>query len=75
MAENIFLLRDGLVRLLEAHGHTVIASVETGPAALDAMLGLRPDVAVLDVAYRPPSPTRGCVPLLPPARRFQACRC
>ena len=53
MAEDLFLLRDGLVRLLEAHGHTVIASVETGPAALDAMLSLRPDVAVLDVRLPP----------------------
>ena len=52
-AEDLFLLRDGLVRLLEAHGHTVIASVETGPAALGAMLGLRPDVAVLDVRLPP----------------------
>ena len=53
VAEDLFLLRDGLVRLLEAHGHTVIASVETGPAALDAILGLRPDVAVLDVRLPP----------------------
>ena len=53
MAEDLFLLRDGLVRLLEANGHTVIASVETGPAALEAILGLRPDVAVLDVRLPP----------------------
>jgi DNA-binding NarL/FixJ family response regulator len=53
VAEDLFLLRDGLVRLLEAHGHTVIASVETGPAALDALVGLRPDVAVVDVRLPP----------------------
>jgi DNA-binding NarL/FixJ family response regulator len=53
IAEDLFLLRDGLVRLLEAHGHSVIAAVETGPAALDALIGLRPDVAILDVRLPP----------------------
>ena len=53
LAEDLFLLRDGLVRLLEAHGHSVIAAVETGPAALDALIGLRPDVAILDVRLPP----------------------
>lgn len=41
------------MRLLEAHGHSVIAAVETGRAALDAMVGLRPDVAILDVRLPP----------------------
>ena len=53
IAEDLFLLRDGLVRLLEAHGHSVIAAVETGPAALEALVGLRPDVAILDVRLPP----------------------
>jgi len=53
IAEDLFLLRDGLVRLLEANGHAVIAAVETGPAALDALIGLRPDVAILDVRLPP----------------------
>jgi len=53
VAEDLFLLRDGLVRLLEAHGHSVIAAVETGPAALEALVGLRPDVAILDVRLPP----------------------
>ena len=53
IAEDHFLLRDGLVRLLEAHGHSVIAAVETGPAVLDALIGLRPDVAILDVRLPP----------------------
>jgi DNA-binding NarL/FixJ family response regulator len=53
IAEDLFLLRDGLVRLLEARGHSVIAAVETGPAALDALVGLRPDVAILDVRLPP----------------------
>jgi DNA-binding NarL/FixJ family response regulator len=53
VAEDLFLLRDGLVRLVEAHGHTVVAAVDTGPAALDALLGTRPDAAIVDVRLPP----------------------
>lgn len=53
VAEDLFLLRDGLVRLLEAHGHTVVAAVDSGPATLDALVGEQPDVAVVDVRLPP----------------------
>jgi DNA-binding NarL/FixJ family response regulator len=53
IAEDLFLLRDGLVRLVGAFGHEVIAAVDNGPAALDALLGLRPDVAIMDVRLPP----------------------
>ena len=53
IAEDLFLLRDGLVRLVEAYGHSVVAAVDTGPAALDALLGTRPDVAIVDVRLPP----------------------
>jgi DNA-binding NarL/FixJ family response regulator len=53
IAEDLFLLRDGLVRLVEAYGHTVVAAVDTGPAILDALLTERPDVAILDVRLPP----------------------
>ncbi|MFG2721858.1 LuxR C-terminal-related transcriptional regulator [Streptomyces sp. NPDC048416] len=53
VAEDLFLLRDGLVRIVEAHGHTVVAAVDTGPATLDALLTLRPDVSVVDVRLPP----------------------
>jgi DNA-binding NarL/FixJ family response regulator len=53
IAEDLFLLRDGLVRLVEAFGHEVVAAVDNGPAALDALLGLRPDVAIMDVRLPP----------------------
>jgi DNA-binding NarL/FixJ family response regulator len=52
VAEDLFLLRDGLVRLAEAYGHTVVAAVDTGPAALDA-LRTGPDVAIVDVRLPP----------------------
>ncbi|MFC5829431.1 LuxR C-terminal-related transcriptional regulator [Nonomuraea insulae] len=53
VAEDLFLLRDGLVRLLQAYGHSVAAAVDTGPATLDALLTTRPDVAIVDVRLPP----------------------
>lgn len=53
IAEDLFLLRDGLVRLVRAYGHEVVAAVDTGPAALAALLEHRPDVAILDVRLPP----------------------
>ena len=38
---------------MQAYGHSVVAAVETGPAALDALLTSRPDVAIIDVRLPP----------------------
>ena len=53
VAEDLYLLRDGLVRLLEAYGHEVVAAVGDGPATLRALAEQRPDVAVIDVRLPP----------------------
>ncbi|MEV3980607.1 response regulator transcription factor [Nonomuraea sp. NPDC049758] len=53
IAEDLFLLRDGLVRLVQAYGHTVVAAVDSGPATLEALVGHRPDVAIVDVRLPP----------------------
>ena len=53
VAEDLFLLRDGLIRLIEAYGHTVVAAVGTGPQTRDALLTHRPDVAIVDVRLPP----------------------
>jgi DNA-binding NarL/FixJ family response regulator len=53
IAEDLFLLRDGLTRLLAAHGCTVIAAVETGDELLAAVLADQPDVAIVDVRLPP----------------------
>ncbi|MDH6579689.1 response regulator transcription factor [Kitasatospora sp. MAP5-34] len=53
LAEDLYLLREGLIRLLEAHGFTIAAAVETGPELLEALLEHRPDVAVVDVRLPP----------------------
>jgi len=52
VAEDLFLLRDGLTRLLAAHGFEIVASVDNAPALLSALLE-RPDVAVVDVRLPP----------------------
>ncbi len=53
IAEDLFLLRDGLTRLLEAHGFEVTAAVETGEELLTAVLADKPDVAIVDVRLPP----------------------
>ena len=53
IAEDLFLLRDGLTRLLNAHEIEVAAAVSSGPELLAALLGERPDVALIDVRLPP----------------------
>ncbi|UQI43967.1 response regulator transcription factor [Streptomyces sp. HU2014] len=53
LAEDLFLLRDGLVRLLEAYDFEIAAAVESGPELTRALAELRPDVAVVDVRLPP----------------------
>jgi len=56
LAEDLFLLRDGLVRMLEAYDFEIAAAVESGPELSRALAELEPDVAVVDVRL-PPSHT------------------
>jgi DNA-binding NarL/FixJ family response regulator len=53
VAEDLFLLRDGLVRLLEAHEFEIAAAVADAPGLLRALVGERPDVAIVDVRLPP----------------------
>ncbi len=53
IAEDLFLLRDGLIRLLEAYGFCVAAAVDNGADFLTAVRAQRPDVAVVDVRLPP----------------------
>ena len=53
IGEDLFLLRDGLVRLLEAHGFEVVAAVGSAPELLKALTGLKPDVGIVDVRLPP----------------------
>ncbi|MFD8756390.1 LuxR C-terminal-related transcriptional regulator [Kitasatospora sp. NPDC059577] len=53
LAEDHFLLRDGLIRLLQAYGHEVVAAVDNGPDLLRALTEQRPDVSIIDVRLPP----------------------
>lgn len=53
LAEDLALLRDGLIRLLEAHDFEVVDAVDNGPSLVRSLLRHRPDVAVVDVRLPP----------------------
>jgi DNA-binding NarL/FixJ family response regulator len=53
IAEDQFLLRDGLTRMLEAHGLQITAAVDNGTDLRAAVAADRPDVAVVDVRLPP----------------------
>jgi DNA-binding NarL/FixJ family response regulator len=53
IAEDLFLLRDGLTRMLAAHGVQVTSAVDNGADLLAAVVADRPDVAIVDVRLPP----------------------
>ena len=53
IAEDLFLLREGLVRLLSAHGFEIVAAVATAPELLTALVDEHPDVGIVDVRLPP----------------------
>ena len=53
VADDSVLLREGLVRLLDEAGCTVVAAVGDAPSFLAAAAEHRPDVAVVDVRMPP----------------------
>jgi DNA-binding NarL/FixJ family response regulator len=56
IADDAVLLREGLVRLVEENGHTVVSAVGDGPSLVAAIAEHRPDVSIVDVRM-PPSHT------------------
>ncbi|MEV0714401.1 response regulator transcription factor [Asanoa sp. NPDC050611] len=59
LAEDLYLLREGLKQLLTAHGFDIVAAVDNGPDLLRALLDERPDVAVVDVRLPPTQTDEG----------------
>ena len=53
IAEDLFLLRDGLTRMLQAHGLEIVAAVDNGADLLAAVTSEKPDVAIVDVRLPP----------------------
>jgi DNA-binding NarL/FixJ family response regulator len=56
IADDSVLLREGLIRLVEENGCTVLAAVADGPSLVGAIVNHRPDVSIVDVRM-PPSHT------------------
>jgi DNA-binding NarL/FixJ family response regulator len=56
IADDAVLLREGLTRLVEENGFTVVAQVGDGPSLVEAIVTHRPDVSIVDVRM-PPSHT------------------
>jgi len=53
IGEDLFLLREGLVRLLTAHGFEIVAAVGSAPELFRALVDERPDVGIVDVRLPP----------------------
>ncbi|MDH6145599.1 MULTISPECIES: response regulator transcription factor [Kitasatospora] len=53
VAEDLFLLREGLIRTLQEHGCEVVAAVDNSPALRRALREEAPDVAVVDIRLPP----------------------
>ena len=74
IAEDLALLRDGLVRVLNAHGIDVVEAVQDGPSVVAALLSHRPDVAVLDVRLPPTFTNEGLVAAVEARRQLPELR-
>jgi DNA-binding NarL/FixJ family response regulator len=69
IAEDSVLLREGLARLIEESGATVVARVGDGPSFVAAAVEYRPDVSVVDVRMPPTQRDEGLRAALEARRR------
>lgn len=53
VADDSVLLREGLLRLLDEAGHTVVAAVGDAPSLVTAAAEHRPDAAIVDIRMPP----------------------
>jgi DNA-binding NarL/FixJ family response regulator len=47
------LLREGLARILSDAGHEIVRQVDNGPALVEAIVALTPDISIVDVRMPP----------------------
>jgi DNA-binding NarL/FixJ family response regulator len=69
IAEDLFLLREGLASLLKEHGFDIAEAVGDGPSLLRALIDQRPDVAIVDVRLPPTNTDEGLRAALEARRR------
>ncbi|WP_193610171.1 response regulator [Nocardioides lijunqiniae] len=74
VADDSVLLREGLQLLLAEAGHEVVASVADGPSLVTAVLGERPDLAVVDVRMPPTHTDEGLRAAVEVRRSWPAAR-
>jgi DNA-binding NarL/FixJ family response regulator len=72
IAEDLALLREGLVALLRENQIEVVAQVQDGPALLRAIAGHRPDLAIVDVRLPPTFRDEGLLAAIEARRRQPA---
>jgi DNA-binding NarL/FixJ family response regulator len=72
IAEDLALLREGLVALLRENEIEVVAQVEDGPALLRAIAGHQPDLAIVDVRLPPTYSDEGLLAAIEARRRQPA---
>jgi DNA-binding NarL/FixJ family response regulator len=72
IAEDLALLREGLVALLREHDIEVVAQVEDGPGLLRAIAGHEPDLAIVDVRLPPTFSDEGLLAAIEARRRQPA---
>jgi DNA-binding NarL/FixJ family response regulator len=59
IAEDSALIREGIARLIQESGGTVVAKVGDGPSFVEAVVEHRPDVSVVDVRMPPTQQDEG----------------
>lgn len=69
IAEDSVLLREGVAKLIEAGGGTVVAKVADGPSFVEACVACLPDVSVVDVRMPPTQRDEGLRAALEARRR------
>ncbi len=72
IAEDLALLREGLVALLRENDIEVVAQVEDGPGLLRAIAGHEPDLAIVDVRLPPTFSDEGLLAAIEARRRQPA---
>lgn len=69
IAEDSALIREGIARLIEESGGTVVAKVGDGEAFVEAVEAHRPDVSVVDVRMPPTQRDEGLLAAIEARRR------